>query len=68
MSETLRLQGRPFGPAELGQVRELLAEHPDWSRSRRSRSLATRWSWHNPAGQLKDTGRPVAARTLLITP
>lgn len=55
------VQGRRIGGGELEQVRQLLAEHPDWSRHRLSRQLATLWDWRNPAGQLKD----MAARTLL---
>lgn len=55
-------QGRFIGPAELAQVRALLAEHPEWSRHRISQSLARLWDWRNPAGQLKD----MAARTLLL--
>lgn len=51
-----------MGTAELDQVRHLLASHPDWSRWRLSRGLATLWNWRNGAGQLKD----MAARTLLL--
>jgi hypothetical protein len=51
-----------MGAAELEQVRQLLAAHPDWSRRRLSCQLATLWDWRNPAGQLKD----MAARTLLL--
>jgi hypothetical protein len=56
------LQGRRIGAAELEQVRQLLAAHPDWSRRQLSCRLATLWDWRNPAGQLKD----MAARTLLL--
>jgi hypothetical protein len=56
------VQGRRIGTSELEQVRQLLAEHPDWSRHRLSRQLATRWDWRNRLGQLKD----MAARTLLL--
>lgn len=55
------VQGRRIGASELEQVRQLLAEHPDWSRHRLSRELATLWDWRTLAGQLKD----MAARTLL---
>jgi len=56
------MQGRQFGPLELAQVRSLLTEHPEWSRYRLSRHLATLWDWRNLTGQLKD----MAARTLLL--
>lgn len=50
-----------MGPAELDQIRECLALHPDWSRWRLSRELALNWDWRSPTGQLKD----IAARRLL---
>jgi hypothetical protein len=56
------IQGRRIGPAEVEQVRRLLAEHPDWSRRRLSQELATLWNWRNGVSQLKD----MAARTLLL--
>jgi hypothetical protein len=56
------IQGRHLAVADLEQVRQLLAEHPDWSRRRLSQHLATFWNWRNPVGQLKD----MAARTLLL--
>ena len=62
MTHISTIQGQRIGPLELAQVRALLAEHPDWSRYRLSRQLATLWDWRNPVGQLKD----MAARTLLL--
>jgi len=56
------LQGRPFGPEALAQVRALLGQKEDWSRYRLSRELARLWNWRTPQGQLKD----MAARTLLL--
>ncbi len=60
--EATIVQGRRIGPDELEQVRQLLAQHPDWSRRRISEHLATLWNWRNGAGQLKD----MATRTLLL--
>ena len=62
MNETLTLQGRAIGPQELGEVRQLIAHHPEWTRFRISRELAQQWSWRSASGQLKD----MAARTLLL--
>jgi hypothetical protein len=62
VTEARIIQGRQIGAAELDQVRQLLASHPDWSRRRLSEELATIWNWRNGAGQLKD----MAARTLLL--
>jgi hypothetical protein len=56
------MQGRLISPADLGQLRELLALHPDWSRWRLSRELARLWEWRTAHGQLKD----MAARSLLL--
>lgn len=56
------VQGRPLSEPDLQRLRQWLGEHPDWSRWRLSRELATRWDWRNAAGQLKD----MAARTLLV--
>jgi len=62
MKETLVLQGRRLGPGELGQVADMIAENPGWSRYRLGVELAQKWEWRNGAGQLKD----MAARTLLL--
>jgi hypothetical protein len=56
------LQGRPFGPAQLADIRALLERHPAASRYRLSCHLATLWNWRTANGQLKD----MAARTLLL--
>jgi hypothetical protein len=56
------IQGRRIGPGEVQAVQRLLVEHPDWSRRRLSRELATAWGWRNGVGQLKD----MAARSLLL--
>jgi len=60
--ETTVVQGRVVREAEVEQIRQLLAAHPQWSRRRLSQVLATAWNWRNGAGQLKD----MAARSLLV--
>jgi hypothetical protein len=62
VSQSLIVQGRSLDRPELENLRQLLEEHPDWSRRRLSQELATRWDWRNGAGQLKD----MATRTLLL--
>ena len=62
MEGSLVLQGRQIGPAELLQVRQLLAAQPQWSRYRLSRQLCSVWNWRSPTGQIKD----MAARSLLL--
>jgi hypothetical protein len=56
------MQGRQVGESDIGLIRELLAAHPDWHRTRLSRELCTRWHWLNALGRPKD----MAARTLLL--
>lgn len=62
MSETNLIQGRRIGPAELAYLRQLLVDHPQWSRRQLSRQLALDWAWRNGCGELKD----MAARTLML--
>jgi hypothetical protein len=62
MSNKSIIQGRLIGPAEVGLVRRLLSEHPDWNRTRLSQELCALWDWRNGAGRIKD----MAARTLLL--
>ena len=62
VSERTLIQGRRVGPEQLAEIRQLVADHPDWSRYRLSRHLARLWDWRNPVGQLKD----MAARSLLL--
>ncbi|MCI0534984.1 MAG: DUF4338 domain-containing protein [Verrucomicrobiales bacterium] len=54
MTGILILQGRAVSGADLGLIRELLAAHPHWGRTRLSEELCRRWGWRNAQG------RPVA--------
>ena len=56
------MQGRQLSGADIGLIRSLLDEHPDWCRSRLSVELCERWAWRNAQGRRKD----MAARTLLL--
>lgn len=62
MTESLNIQGRSLDETDLQSLRQWVADHPDWSRWRLSRELATRWDWRNGVGELKD----MAARTMLV--
>lgn len=62
MTESCVMQGRWIEPAGFHQVRELVANHPQWSRYRLSRELCVLWNWRTPTGQWKD----MAARTLML--
>lgn len=56
------IQGRLVTPVELGEIRSLLAAHPDWNRTRISRELCQRWDWRTETGRPKD----MACRSLLL--
>ena len=61
VTESCVLQGRRIEPEEMLQVRDLVGNHPQWSRYRLSRELCALWDWRTATGQWKD----MAARTLL---
>ena len=56
------IQGRRITAGEIGSIRDLMAEHPDWGRTRLSEELCRCWDWRNAQGRIKD----MAARTLLL--
>lgn len=56
------IHGRTITPKEVTDVRELLEQHPDWSRRRLSFEVCERWDWRNAKGQLRD----MACRTVLL--
>ena len=62
MAKVMVIQGRELLAEDVGLIRELLAEHPDWTRTRLSEELCVRWDWRNARGRIKD----MAARTLLL--
>jgi len=43
------------------QIRQLIADNPDWNRTRLSKELCMVWGWQSPANQIKD----ISARNLL---
>jgi len=62
MAQVMVMQGRSITAAEIGLIRDLMAAHPDWGRTRLSEELCRRWDWRNAQGRIKD----MAARTLLL--
>ena len=62
MPTTVTAQGRRLTRADIDFVRDLIANHPDWSRRRISIELSTAWQWRNAKGALKD----MACRSLLL--
>ena len=62
MTGAMVVQGRELSADDIGEMKGLLAEHPDWGRTRLSEELCRRWDWRNAQGRPKD----MAARTLLL--
>ena len=62
MTGILVIQGRKLSGEDIWQVQGLLAEHPEWGRTRLSEELCRLWDWRNALGRPKD----MAARTLLL--
>jgi len=60
--EPIRVQGRTLTGDDLGDLRALIVQHPNWHRTALSLHLCQLWNWRNAAGQIKD----MAARTLLL--
>ena len=62
MHDPLVLQGRELRDEHLKQIRDLLKQHPDWSRRRLSIELCYLWDWRNAKGEIK----VMAGRSLLV--
>lgn len=62
MNEKQIIQGREITSDDIRFIKQLLANHPSWNRTRVSRELCRKWAWCRPDGQLKD----MACRTLLL--
>ena len=60
--QVMVVQGRRVAGSDIALIKELMGEHPLWSRRRLSQELAERWHWHRADGQLKD----MACRSLLL--
>lgn len=62
MGTTCRIQGRHIGDHEVALVRQIIADHPDWSRNQIALALAEAWNWRTATGRLKN----FAGSSLLI--
>ena len=56
----MRYCGRRFSPAELEQIRRIIADHPDASRAALSYRVCEQLDWRRPNGLLKDMSCRVA--------
>lgn len=61
MSEQSYIQGRWWSQEQIEAIRELIAEHPGWSRRKLSVAVSEHFQWRTATGQLRD----MAARHLL---
>lgn len=61
MEKEITLQGRRVTATDLCTIRDLIAAHPEWHRTRLSQELCRHWNWVNEKGCIKD----MAARSLL---
>src|SRR5271157_2551540 len=59
---TVQVQGRLLASEQVEGLRQLVQQHPEWSRWRLSQEVCRRWEWRSPKGQLQD----MAARALLL--
>ena len=61
MNETITCQGRFLQPADLCWLRNVIQDHPDWSRHKITRHICSQWDWYTSSGQPKT----FAARSMI---
>jgi hypothetical protein len=61
MEQGTLVQGRTLSTEDIGFIRQLISDHPDWHRTRLSQEVCRCWNWINGQGHFKD----MAARSLL---
>lgn len=62
MESAIKVQGRTLYEPDLKLINRLIAENPQWNRTRISRELCRLWHWVDAKGQPKD----MACRTMLL--
>ena len=50
----MTIQGRQLFAGDIALIRRLMAEHPDWHRSRLSIELCRMWNWRTDKSLLKE--------------
>ena len=73
MTKPLIIQGREVQDKDIQQIKDLLAETPQWNRSRLSVELCRLWDWRRFNGELKDIAsreylRKLEARGFIVLP
>ena len=61
MDGHITCQGRVIGQSELCWLRDVVCEHPDWSRHKITKHICRHWDWRTNSGQLKT----FAARSII---
>jgi hypothetical protein len=61
MDGHITCQGRVIGQSELCWLRDVVCEHPDWSRHKITKHICSHWQWRTHKGKLKT----FAARSLI---
>lgn len=49
----VRVRGQPVAGSHLWEIREMVAAHPDWTRTELCRGLCRLWNWRRPNGELR---------------
>lgn len=62
MKEIIRVQGRDLSPDDIKYIKNLIADNPQWHRTRLSGEICAAWEWQDETGRLKD----MACRTMLL--
>lgn len=61
MNTSLICQGREIDAAQIGWLKSVVSDHPEWSRHRITQHICVQWNWRTHAGRLKT----IAARSLI---
>lgn len=61
MDGDITCQGRVIGQSELCWLRDVVCEHPNWSRHKITKHICSHWQWRTHTGKLKT----FAARSLI---
>ena len=69
----MTIQGRNLFPGDIELIRRLIADNPDWHRTRLSKHLCQLWNWRTDTGLLKDMAcrsmlRKLEQRQLIVLP
>jgi hypothetical protein len=73
MSSSMTIQGRELLPCDIELIRRLIADNPDWHRTRLSKHICQLWNWRTDKGLLKDMAcrsmlRKLEQRQLIVLP